>query len=485
MKPTQSLNSFNTSHLYRNKSNSFQTFNENHENLIDNEDSDLENDNYSWKSRPVVWSDDTRMNALFAPFRKRDLNPLHYDNKMKFWKETIINLCKENKIIQVDVPLLENFFTRNKIKPKCLESVMNELQASGSFKTRSDALKPKLGLIQNVINKCIWSPLAWSTNFILEKTAIKSYIPYRSNSTPNLSDLNLSTASQKSDSSDKTQFVNVNMIETKSNELLTLLQKRIVFNNVDCLVEYDHLFDLAPQFLNNSSAERDIELLVRYLEANQKLIVFMSENKKKLVKFSMNNQNVTPVTEIELSYMQLKETEAKLETETNKIEGEISSLTETIKEYLKNNNRSAAMKYLKKRKQLEKSLESKDNMLSNIQAILMSIQQTDTNRIAYDAYNKSAHALKEANKTIDMDKLDDTMQDLQEIMQVNTDIEEVMKTPISTRFDESELNAELADLLSDSAAPKDESMDMTDVLASLPEAPKHTPQKKATSHAYS
>lgn len=488
MKPTHSLGSFNTSHLPHRKSNKFESFNNYNSNLTDNEDSDLEQESFTWKSKPAIWSDDTRMNALFAPFRKRDLNALHYDNKMKFWKEAITSFCKENQIIQLDMPTLESYFIRKKIKPKCLEAVMAELLTEGSFKTRSDALKPKLGVIQNVINKCIWSPLAWSTNFILEKTAISSYIPYRSSSTPNLTDMNLSSISQLSDNTNSAdQFVNMNMIEIKSNEFLNLLRKKVVFNNVDCVIEYERIFDYAAQLLNGNDVERDIQILIKYLEVNQKLIVFTSENNKKLVKFSVNNQNVAPVTEIELSYMQLKETEAKLGFEVNKIEDEINSLTETIKGLVKQNNRPAAMKHLKKRKQLEKSLDTKDNTLSNIQAMLMSIQQADTNRLTYDAYNKSAHALKEANKTIDQDKLDDTIQDLQEMMQVNTEIEEAMKSPISTatRFDESELNAELADLLASPtvSSTKDESMDMTDILSSLPNIPAQTPKKSTLAHS--
>ena len=91
------------------------------------------------------------MNALFAPFRKRDLNPLHYDNKMKFWKELIAAYCKEKQIIQVDIVSLECFFSRKKIKPKCLEPVLNELIKDGSFKTQSEILKPKPG--KNSLNK--------------------------------------------------------------------------------------------------------------------------------------------------------------------------------------------------------------------------------------------------------------------------------------------------------------------------------------------
>jgi len=154
------------------------------------------------------------------------------------------------------------------------------------------------------------------------------------------------------------------------------------------------------------------------------------------------------------------------------------------------------LKHLKKRKQLEKSLESKDNALSNIQAMLMSIQQADTNKLAYDAYNKSASALKEANKEVNIDKLDDTIQDIQDMIQANNEIEEVMKSPMSGKFnfDDSELNQELAQLMENSKEDGnvrrinlerlEESMDMSDILSNLPKIPESITPKKQASHTY-
>jgi len=151
------------------------------------------------------------------------------------------------------------------------------------------------------------------------------------------------------------------------------------------------------------------------------------------------------------------------------------------------------MKHLKKRKQLEKSLETKDNAISNIQAMLMSIQQADTNKLAYDAYNNSAFALREANKDINIDKLDDTLQDLQDMMQVNSEIGEVMKSPMNGKFnfDDSELNLELAELIESSKGGGsvrnvnlerlDESMDLSDVLKNLPKIPESNTAKKQAS----
>jgi len=106
------------------------------------------------------------------------------------------------------------------------------------------------------------------------------------------------------------------MIELKSAQLLDILQKKVVFNNVDCLYEYKKIFESG--FTQN---EQDLEIILKYLEVNQRIIVFDADNNKRYVKFSMSSRSVAPVTEIEHSYIQLKDTEQKLEDDTNKIEG--------------------------------------------------------------------------------------------------------------------------------------------------------------------
>ena len=178
------------------------------------------------------------------------------------------------------------------------------------------------GILRNVFTKCIWSPLAWSTNYILEQTSISSYLTGRSNSTPNLtSDLNSSTLSTNLENLSERKFVNVAMIESKANDLMTILQKSVVYRNVDCIIKYEKLKVLSKQILSYN-LDDDLELLLKYLEVNQKIISVV-ENNQRLIKFSISSQqNVSPFTEIELSYLQLRETEEKLDMDINKIEGE-------------------------------------------------------------------------------------------------------------------------------------------------------------------
>ena len=192
---------------------------------------------------------------------------------------------------------------------------------------------------------------------------------------------------------------------------------------------------------------------------------------------------------MERSFIELKETEKKLESEENKLSDQIESLTQTIKESLRQGNKQLAMKYLKKRKQLEKSLEVKEGALNNIQTMLMSIHQADSNKMTYDVYTKSVDALKEASKGIKIDKLDDTMNDLQDIVSANSEIEDVLsrsQLPSKYLFDDNELSNELEELLAQNdendqdITPTDKtdtSFDLSALLENLPTIPNQTPRK--------
>ena len=42
------------------------------------------------KARPDIdWEDCDRIKFLYGPFREKSVNPVSYDEKMKFWQETI------------------------------------------------------------------------------------------------------------------------------------------------------------------------------------------------------------------------------------------------------------------------------------------------------------------------------------------------------------------------------------------------------------
>lgn len=77
--------------------------------------------------KPKFWSDDEKMNAWFAPFRSRDLNPLNYDNKLIFWKTNIDFFCEKTHKFCFTLAEVKTFFVRHGKMPNCLQLVFENL----------------------------------------------------------------------------------------------------------------------------------------------------------------------------------------------------------------------------------------------------------------------------------------------------------------------------------------------------------------------
>lgn len=92
----------------------------------------------AWDRLPSDWHNDERMDALFCLFKERDLNPVHYDAKMKFWSETILAFCEDHGLLQIDIPTLVSRFRRKGKTPKCLDKIFEELIKQNRLMTTTD-----------------------------------------------------------------------------------------------------------------------------------------------------------------------------------------------------------------------------------------------------------------------------------------------------------------------------------------------------------
>lgn len=91
---------------------------------------------------PECWKDNVRMDVLFAPFRPRDINPLNYDNKMKFWKQMIQKYCDQKGSAAVSLAELRTAFKRADKRPHALEAVLDDMQSNRELQSIQTFLEP-------------------------------------------------------------------------------------------------------------------------------------------------------------------------------------------------------------------------------------------------------------------------------------------------------------------------------------------------------
>lgn len=119
---------------------------------------------------PNCWTDDERMENLFAPFRVKSVNVVNYEKKLEFWKNLIKKYCEFNGNAIITLNQLKIIFQRGDKKPYCLDVVLREQLTDGTVKPKSlFTLKTQETWSGWAVNTFIKSPIQWSFNKVKER----------------------------------------------------------------------------------------------------------------------------------------------------------------------------------------------------------------------------------------------------------------------------------------------------------------------------
>lgn len=70
---------------------------------------------------------DDRLNVLYSPFRKREVNPQDWDSKMSYWKDCIDQWCFKRGRCIFTLNMLQSVFVRNGRPAMCLSTVLDNM----------------------------------------------------------------------------------------------------------------------------------------------------------------------------------------------------------------------------------------------------------------------------------------------------------------------------------------------------------------------
>ena len=83
---------------------------------------------------PADWTDNDRMNFMFSAFpESREVNPKHWDSKLQFWNNLIVESCKYCGDLSLSLDTVRRRFTRNCLVPLGLETVLREMIKEGKL----------------------------------------------------------------------------------------------------------------------------------------------------------------------------------------------------------------------------------------------------------------------------------------------------------------------------------------------------------------
>ncbi|XP_049850818.1 charged multivesicular body protein 4c-like [Schistocerca gregaria] len=143
--------------------------------------------------------------------------------------------------------------------------------------------------------------------------------------------------------------------------------------------------------------------------------------------------------------LKLRKTLEQLEKREDYLELKVKAELETAKKNASINRRAALMA-LKKKRIYEQQIEKMVNVRVTLEAQIIAIESASTNLVIVNSMVEGSLALKQINERMTIEKVEDTMDNIQEQITLANDIVEAISTPLMNDLDEEDLNAELESL---------------------------------------
>jgi len=182
-------------------------------------------------------------------------------------------------------------------------------------------------------------------------------------------------------------------------------------------------------------------------------------------------QRRAPKANINKTIQNIRSTQETLEKRGNHLEKQIEKLTQSARAKLKKKNKKGAMYDLKRKKLLEKELSGIENKKLTLETQTLALENAQMNESVFHAVKDGVKAIETVSKNVNVDKVEDLMDNMQELQEDQEAINDALGQPV-TDFDDDELLKELEDMTDEEETerlrniPEDE-----DHLADLPDAP--------------
>lgn len=389
---------------------------------------------------PDCWQDDAKMNALFAPFRKRETNPQGWNSKMSFWIKNVDIWCKENDRCVFTVVDVQQAFSRNGRKPQCISTVVNEMLRNGIIKLMSDLMSaPQQQTWASwALNSFVKSPLIWSFNKLKD-----SLISPSENTT-------------------EAEYVHLAVVKGKGETLILASDSETKIN----LFEAEQLKEVMNVKSRNPVSDKIFHLVIHWLHT-QNLASVVTRGDVVLVKLATGKNQMKPITEADEAVFSLQQNERLLTKNIEQLELEKQQAEEEARNYLQRQMRQSAKSCLRKKKELEKCIEKRAVALDNVLTLLSRIREAESDSKILESYKMGLSALKTTFKEAGLteDSVSDTMNSVQEVLDIHDEIQAALSEPVAPSTD-ADLEKELSALLLDNLpnppcnSPKQEQTNM-------------------------
>lgn len=298
---------------------------------------------------PEDWKDNVRMDVLFAPFRPRDLNPLNFDNKMKFWKQLIQKYCDQKGSAAISLAELRTAFKRANKRPYALEAVLDEMRLKAELQPIQEYAKPPQHTWRGWAKEHLTRAMVWPV------LAVKAKLWQPGDEQKNESQYVVLDAVKVSSCGDEIIYFKINFFFDISQRQAEKLQRNCSVNVV--LVVDGLMRNLQESGLSIEGAE----LALHQLWRDRKAVLQphrMNGQDVQLVKIgspSAGSTTVVIISEKEINAYDLNESVKRQRIICEKLETDIVEADAAVRKHV-TKNKQVAKSHLKRKHALEQKL---------------------------------------------------------------------------------------------------------------------------------
>lgn len=368
---------------------------------------------------PKCWTEEERINALFSPFRSKLANPQDWTSKYKFWQNLIHDWLKHNARCSFSITDLNGAFKRKGCTPLCLVTVVEELLRNREIILETEFLKePCDSWTAWSIDIFVKRPLTWSFS------KVKSYV--------------VSNETNK-----ETRYIHLQSVRELGETVFSILEDK----KENILVSFSEIAKSCKSIVDKGITDNTVMLVLIWLRHERKVAFTNNANENELlVKIAAHaSENVT---EIDEGLYKLMKQENELMKEIQLLEeGKINIINEA-KSYLAKGLRQVAKTHLRKKLELESTIEKRSQTLDNIRGLISSIQDTHTNTAVLSAYKAGSDVLKKLNESnLPETTVKDIMDDLTEALEEQREVQVILSETLKNDDSNTDLEQELEELM--------------------------------------
>ncbi|XP_072941168.1 charged multivesicular body protein 7-like [Epargyreus clarus] len=407
---------------------------------------------------PPCWSDDVRMNALFAPFRLKSANPESWEMKMKFWSDMVRQWCRHKMDPIVSASDIKCVFQRRGRTAACIDIVIEEMFRKGDL---APVLKYQQILHSGPEGWVRWGARLAFKPAVVALTAVSYFLPMRQS---------LDNGGLPKANIDSTQrFVVESAVKEQATDFVD--KYPVGAERIGTIEELMRITDWVK-------GRETFEILLGYL-VSQGIAV----KKGDVVKIAEANRLATPVTAAEAAAAQLMTSETRLTRDAARLTRELRAADTEARAAVAVGNKLAAKNHLRRKHIAQQKLSRCEAALDNVRQLLLSTREAESNAAVVDTYRTSAQALKKTMKEggMEEDAVHDTMDDLKEVMDSYNEVQKVLGGAIDDT-DIADLEEELRELMMGPGAPGGGTPGKEERERgglSLPSPPKEAPSRRA------